>query len=254
MTLLSLVAAVVTAAGPFGLSETTDAYRDATNAIGVIGALLYLTAFGAIQLGLLRGEGYAYSTINFFASGFVLISLATDYNFASFLVNAAWLTLSIVGLVRLFLLSRRLTFTEQETAFLESKLPGLERRHARRIMDLANWFDAESGHVFIHEDEPVPHVVFLERGTADVTYQGRHLGTAGDGAIFGEITCLNREPATATVTVQSPAHYMAIDAVALRKLTDSEPEIRQALQASFMAEAKAKIAKMNAEKAASVPA
>ncbi|MEO0671337.1 MAG: cyclic nucleotide-binding domain-containing protein [Pseudomonadota bacterium] len=251
---MDLSATIVAAAGPFGLSEGMDVYRDATNAIGVIGALLYLTAFGAIQLGVLRGEGYAYSTINFFASGFVLISLATDYNFASFLVNAAWLTLSVIGLVRLFLLSRRLSFDDAEARFLAEKLPALERRHARRLLDIANWFDAEPGHIFIHEDAPVQHLIYLESGDAEVTYHGRRLGSAAGGAMIGEITCLTREAATATVTAKTAARYMAIDAVALRRLVDGAPDLRQALQASFMAEAKMKIARMNAEKASSIPA
>ncbi|MEM7749910.1 MAG: hypothetical protein AAF346_16785 [Pseudomonadota bacterium] len=70
------------------------------------------------------------------------------------------------------------------------------------------------------------------------------------GGIHFSFHCLTKEYATATVTLDFPARYMSIDAVALRGLAESHPDLKQALQASFMSEVKSKMVRVNVDKVA----
>ncbi|MEO1265288.1 MAG: cyclic nucleotide-binding domain-containing protein [Pseudomonadota bacterium] len=246
MTLPTLI--LLTAAPPDGLTLPAGAWS-VTDVIGVVGALLYLVGYAAIQLGLLRGDRLAYSLVNLFASGFVLLSLMADFNLSSFIVNAVWFGLSILGLMRVALMARRPKFSDEERAFLAAKLPTLDHHSARALLDRGHWFDAEPGHIFIHESEPAPHLIYLADGAAQISLGGRDIGRVPAGSLFGEITCLSREPATATVTLLTEGRYLSIDAVALRRLVEGSADVRHALQATFMAEAKAKLARMNEAKA-----
>ncbi len=220
------------------------------DAVGMFGVALYLVGYALIQFGILRGQSYAYSIINALASGFVLLSLMRDFNLSSSILNAIWLLLSIIGITRLLLVSHRLSFTADERAFLTEKLPALGKREARALMDHAHWLQGEPDHVFIHEGEPVPSLIYLIEGQARVTLGEKLLGKTDKGSLFGEITCLTKEHATATVTLETPGRYMSIDAVALRGLSESHPDLKQALQASFMSEVKSKMVRMNVDKVA----
>jgi hypothetical protein len=59
---------------------------DFYNAIGIAGVALYLGSYAALQVGLLRGQSYAYASINLAAASCVLISLTQNFNLSSALI------------------------------------------------------------------------------------------------------------------------------------------------------------------------
>ncbi|NQW09138.1 MAG: hypothetical protein HQ481_04555 [Alphaproteobacteria bacterium] len=68
--------------------------------VGVLGTLLMLSAFALPQMGKLRQDSLGYLLMNAFGAGFVLISLSEKFNLAAFLLEAAWLVVSVYGMAR----------------------------------------------------------------------------------------------------------------------------------------------------------
>lgn len=67
---------------------------------GVFGVALILTAYAGLQLGRLAGGGFGYSLANLLGSGLILASLLRSFNLASFVIEAFWIAISVIGLVR----------------------------------------------------------------------------------------------------------------------------------------------------------
>ncbi len=82
--------------------------------IGIAGFLSYMVGFAALQLGLIDGNGAAYTIANILGAFLVLISLTTAFNLASLLIQVAWIFIGIYGLWR------RLSRWTDETASILS--------------------------------------------------------------------------------------------------------------------------------------
>ncbi|OED36588.1 hypothetical protein AB833_26615 [Chromatiales bacterium (ex Bugula neritina AB1)] len=67
---------------------------------GLLGVLLYIGSYMALQLGYLDGNSLKYSVLNGFAATFVLLSLLKDFNLASALIQLVWITISLGGMYR----------------------------------------------------------------------------------------------------------------------------------------------------------
>ena len=71
--------------------------------IGIIGMLLYLGSYFALQLGYLQSESYRYCLLNTAAASMVMFSLLFEFNLASALIQIAWIVISLVGISRIML-------------------------------------------------------------------------------------------------------------------------------------------------------
>lgn len=70
--------------------------------IGLLGTLLVLAAFFLLQAGRLHGNGLAYQLLNLFGAGAILVSLWGNFNISVFLLEAAWMAVSLYGIARSF--------------------------------------------------------------------------------------------------------------------------------------------------------
>ncbi len=68
--------------------------------IGLIGVVAYLSAYGLLQLGMLKVEDDRYALLNGIGAIAILYSLIFDFNLPSFITQAAWLIFTIIGYVR----------------------------------------------------------------------------------------------------------------------------------------------------------
>ena len=118
---------------------------DFYNAIGIAGVALYLGSYAALQAGFMRGQGYAYASVNLAAASCVLISLVQDFNLSSAIIQISWIVISIVGMTRLYLLYRRLKFSPEEKSLLSSVLPDMPKEHARALLNLGFWITGDQG-------------------------------------------------------------------------------------------------------------
>ena len=70
--------------------------------IGTAGAAMILVSYFLLQMERLSGTDLAYSAINGVGAALILISLAVDFNLSAFIVEAFWLAISLLGIVRYF--------------------------------------------------------------------------------------------------------------------------------------------------------
>jgi len=67
--------------------------------VGLVGVLLVLVTFGCAQFGRLKVQGLIYPTCNAIGAVFILLSLSKDFNLSAFVIECAWLLISLAGLI-----------------------------------------------------------------------------------------------------------------------------------------------------------
>jgi len=68
--------------------------------IGLVGTLMVLAAYFLLQAGRLQGNGMLYQALNLFGAAGVLASLHGKFNLSVLLLMAAWIVITVYGLVR----------------------------------------------------------------------------------------------------------------------------------------------------------
>ena len=68
--------------------------------VGNIGVAMILGTYFALQIGRLDSRSVAYSTLNALGAGSITVSLLFDFNLSAFVVEAAWVAVSLYGLTR----------------------------------------------------------------------------------------------------------------------------------------------------------
>ncbi|MCP5080305.1 MAG: cyclic nucleotide-binding domain-containing protein [Alphaproteobacteria bacterium] len=198
--------------------------------LNIVGVALYLGSYAALQLGLVRGQGYLYPTINMMAASCVLASLIHSFNLSSAIIQAAWITISLVGITRMAFVNFRLNFTRDERQFADTMLQGLPLPQARMLLDIGLWGKAEPGTVFTQQGRPVHHLIYLAGGRADVMVDDKLVARCDAGAMIGEVTYLTGEPASATVRAADQVLCLRFDAATLRGFLSRNPDIRAVLE------------------------
>ena len=68
------------------------------DAIGMLGVFIILAVYSLVQLDKMDVKGLFYSIINAVGAVFILISLTVTFNMASFVIECAWLVISLFGI------------------------------------------------------------------------------------------------------------------------------------------------------------
>lgn len=76
--------------------------------------------------------------------------------------------------------------------------------------------DVVAGRTLIRQGEPSDTFYVLLDGAADVVIDGKNRRKLGPGDFFGEISMLDRGPATATVTTTMPSRMMVMSHMQFR--------------------------------------
>ena len=69
---------------------------------GLAGTLMILAGFALLQAGKLSGTSLGYQLLNLFGALGVLASLLGKFNLSVFLLEGAWVLVSVYGIVRSF--------------------------------------------------------------------------------------------------------------------------------------------------------
>lgn len=69
--------------------------------LGNIGVAMMMIAYLLLQLDRLK-HGLTYSVVNAVGASLVVISLLTNFNLSAFLMEAFWVLISLIGIVRHF--------------------------------------------------------------------------------------------------------------------------------------------------------
>jgi len=212
---------------------------------GVLGVLLYLAAYGALQLGFLRGSSWRYTVLNMIAAASILFSLLENWNLFSALIQIFWILISIIGLSRRLWLRSQLDFSAEDTGFLATHLPTLPPIEAHRITRLGVWGDRPPGARLARQGEEVGGLLYLAQGRAAVEVDGRQVASLGPGALVGEMTLMHGGAATADVTVTEAARVLVLPRAGLLTQVDRSPEIALALGHALQVEVQSKLMAMN---------
>lgn len=213
---------------------------------GYAGVAVYLGAYVALQIGLIPGVGYRYAMLNMVAALLVLVSLIQAFNMASAIIQVSWVVISVVGITRTYLISRRLFFTPEEQALIDYGLPGTPRLIARRILDAGYWINEEAGFQLTKEGEPVQALYFIASGSVRVTIGQKCVAEVEQGFI-GEMNVMANGPASANVTVCEPARLFCISSDNLRRLTRNDSETAIYIEKYLSASTKHKLMQANAQ-------
>lgn len=203
---------------------------DALGFAGLVGVVIYIGAYGALQLGMLRGNGYAYALANLVASGLVLLSLAAAFNLSSAIIQIVWIVISLFGLARIYWLERRARISNEGQAFIARKFPTMSRAMSHSLLSAGSWHEAEAGTRLATEGERLGALIYLARGSADIAVDREVIARCGAGSFIGEISCFDGEPANATATLATPARYFRISTEALNCLCARDFELRHLMQ------------------------
>ncbi|HTW20799.1 MAG TPA: cyclic nucleotide-binding domain-containing protein [Mycobacteriales bacterium] len=105
----------------------------------------------------------------------------------------------------------------------------LNRRALNRVAEATRTVHHDAGKQLTTEgQEGVAFHLILE-GTATVDIRGQARDKLGPGDYFGEISMIDGQPRSATVTVDTPMTTVALTSWDFRPLLDEEPSIAKAL-------------------------
>ena len=72
------------------------------NSCGMLGVVIILLAYALLQTGKMLAKSFIYSFINLIGSCLILISLMHHWNLPSFIIEIAWIIISLWGMYRSF--------------------------------------------------------------------------------------------------------------------------------------------------------
>jgi CRP-like cAMP-binding protein len=199
-------------------------------AAGLLGVILAVGAYAALQSGLLRGNGYTYAAANLAAASLVLLSLTSDFNLSAAINQIVWIVISVFGLVRIAVLERRARLNDEEHAFVAAKFPTMSRSMARKFLNAGDWYDAKAGTLLVAEGERLGGLIYLTSGEAEVTLRGRPIAQCTSGSFIGEMSCFEGSPANATVSLRQPSRYFLIRTEALNRLCARDLDMRRTVE------------------------
>lgn len=70
--------------------------------IGLIGVAMILIAYALLQFGRLAPTDWRYSALNGLGASLILVSLYYDFNLPTFVIEVAWVVISLFGLWQAF--------------------------------------------------------------------------------------------------------------------------------------------------------
>ena len=85
--------------------------------------------------------------------------------------------------------------------------------------------EVEAGRKLITQGDTSDSFFVILDGEADVSIDGKYRRTLGAGDFFGEISMLDRGPATATVTTATPARMMVMSHMQFRDAIKGNPDL-----------------------------
>ncbi|SMO92905.1 Crp/Fnr family transcriptional regulator [Ruegeria faecimaris] len=213
--------------------------------IGVFGAGLYITGYFLLQMGIIRGNGSLYPLLVIAAAGCVLFSMSEEFNLAGSIIQLAYISISILGLLRGFLSRHLLRFSDDERQFIALHLESLKPHQARKLLNTAAVKTYENGDILIEEGKTTDFLGFVLKGRTTILKNGRVINQCGEDEILGELTFGLGLPATATVIATEPTKCLVFDNISLMRLLRRSRHIDDALKAAHFRHTRQKLLNSN---------
>ena len=212
------------------IDQSISAWPAAALLLAVAGALCFLGAFAAVQVGALRARGYAFLALNGTAAALMAPLLLDAFGWAAAVFLALWIALALGAALRIRRLSAQMKISPDEEPVVKAMVPGLPNDRARLLLGRGQWQDPNPGTVLTQEGEPARWLIYLAEGRCVVEHDGERIATLEPGSLIGEITFLSGAPATATVRTAGRTRIFSLETRALRRMLEREDDIRIALE------------------------
>jgi CRP-like cAMP-binding protein len=105
-------------------------------------------------------------------------------------------------------------------------LQGMTDRTLEAIGDLTRQATFATGEVIVREGDVGDAFYLVTSGTAVVEQNGSRLRELGEGDFFGEISLLDGQPRTATITATGNVEALVLDRDDFQRLIDDHPSVR----------------------------
>jgi hypothetical protein len=74
--------------------------QEMSNPIGIVGVVLILIAYYYLSIGRWVADSLLYQCLNFAGAWLILYSLYFNWNWASVIIEVAWIVISVIGIYR----------------------------------------------------------------------------------------------------------------------------------------------------------
>jgi len=212
---------------------------------GYGGVAFYLGSYALLQMGVVRGSSYTYAALNLLAAAFVLVSLFRSWNLFSAIIQISWITLSVIGIGRVWVLTNMLRFSDEEKELLDTRFPTLRPIDAKKLLDTGAWHDGKTGDALTEQGQPVVALSYLAAGGVDILVGGQVIAQVGPGQFIGEMACMTSGSASASVRLNQPTRYFSAPSEALRRLVKRNPDIAPHLDLAFSGNIRSKLVATN---------
>jgi hypothetical protein len=157
--------------------------------------------------------------------------------------------INIIQLVLIWFQNRRASFSEEEQVFAASRLRGLSRSQTRQLLDSGRWWDLIPGTRLTVEGERPTHLTYISSGYVGIFVGDQRVAGCGSGRYIGEMSVLDREPASATVTVERLARVWQLSTETLDRLVERKPAVAAVLEAGIARDMRSKLLEGNSQRA-----
>ncbi|WP_170785097.1 cyclic nucleotide-binding domain-containing protein [Ruegeria lacuscaerulensis] len=220
-------------------------YIQLTTMVGVFGAGLYILNYFLLQMGMVRGTGVTYPVLVIVAASCVLISMMREFNLAGSIIQMAYISISVLGLLRGYLSRHLVRFSDAERQFIAHHLETLKPHQARRLLNTATIQEFPAGSKLIEEGKTTDFLGFVLSGQTTILKDDQVINRCGADEILGELTFSLGLPATATVKATEPTTCLVFDNIQLTRLLRRNRHIDDALKAAHFRHARQKLLSSN---------
>lgn len=110
---------------------------------------------------------------------------------------------------------------------------GLSKRNLSLIDKLSTVRTVPAGEVILKEGDAGSEMMILLDGRAAVKRGNRTLQELGEGSVCGEMSLLDKQPRSATVTALEPTRLLVVDGPSFRKLLAKVPALTESILVSL---------------------
>lgn len=159
-----------------------------------------------------------------------------------------WILVNLYELILLLKERISLRLSERELLLYELSFKFLSKINFRKLLDVAEWHNAEKDTVLIEESTKIDKLYFITKGVAQVESKDKIDVYISDGNFAGEMSFITNELTTAKVTAITPIEYLVWSREKLLSLLAKSKEIEEGLSTIFNYDLVKKLSKMRIKK------
>lgn len=159
--------------------------------------------------------------------------------------SALFTAINAVHYAALAMRARSGKLLEEERELFDEVMKIGEPGQQRHLRDLIDWRDIAAGDDLLQQGQVNPPLIYVARGAAGITVDGKQVGACGPGDFLGEMSLISGQTATATVSASEAMRVARFDREALAQLARAAPEVGRALDSALNRSLAAKVLRMN---------